>query len=116
MKELLLRLNENVDDHTSYSEAHLLNKYDYKGEVPEFNPYSLESKGYVPLTKLSKRPTSTTSSLQFEPSTSQKIDTTNLFKEMIDHNKTIFLEINDKSSGKTQLLRLPVMKFLKMRV
>lgn len=46
LEKLRLRLDENLDDFTKDSDAHLLNHQDEFGDLPEYIPYSLVSYGF----------------------------------------------------------------------
>ena len=46
---LMMPLKVREDGRGNKSEAHLLNKYDARGNLPEYKPYSLVTYGYQPL-------------------------------------------------------------------
>lgn len=111
MDELRLQMTEDSDDHKYLNEAHLLNTYDYQGDIPEYRPFSFNVSGFTPLATWKK---SDDPNKMFEPVENQTIETTKDFLELSDKNYTVYLEVQDNNSGKTSVFQLPTMDYLKV--
>ena len=79
------------------SEAHLLNEYDARGNLPEYKPYSLVTYGYQPLSNWQKTNNPDSDQL-YQRVAPFDIKTTADFKKMADENlkNSISFEIAEK--------------------
>lgn len=92
----------------------MINKFDNKNNsVPEYKPYSLVAEGFVPMDKWRRTKQQNQSSNMFEVLKNQKIETPKDYIKAAEFNSSLYLEINDNATGKTQLLRIPEMFFLR---
>lgn len=78
------------------SEAHLLNSYDSKSNLPEYEPYSLVAYNFKPLA-LWKKESKTDPKIMYKQIPPFEIMSTKEFKEMADtsHFHTISFEISE---------------------
>ena len=89
-------LTENKDDYKRDNEAHLVNKYDELGNIPIYEPYSLVSFGFTPLSSWVESDNHIISVQQ-----PNKIADPKEFKALTSVTKDIYFKLQDKNQNQT---------------
>ena len=103
-------LRENKDDYTKDNDAHLINKYDQLGGIPEYKPYSLVNYQYQPLIEWQQSANAST----FTQKQPLEIKDPQTFKALTTVEKPIYFKIEDEKN--IQIIKLPKMTFLERKV